>query len=263
MKPLAVVVAWTEAPEGPGAIESLEACDPVGPLALAVPSRAQPPSGSHQVLPVDSLWSSQALADVLRWFASTDADFLLLVASPGLRLCARGLDRLIECARTSGAALAYGDYVIQDPGGQTELRPLLDHQPGSLRDDFEFGPLVLMSRQGLAGLAEELLRADPPLNHGAFYDLRLRLSERGPLVHLPEPLCAQPARTAGQPGRSQFDYVDPSNRAYQIEQERVATAHLERIGAWFEHGNIGLGSVTKPAPAEGKPAPVTRYERVV
>src|SRR5207237_8051172 len=30
------------------------------------------------------------------------------------------------------------------------------------------------------------------------------------------------------------DYVDPRNRDYQIEMERVATAHLKRIGAWLE-----------------------------
>jgi glycosyltransferase involved in cell wall biosynthesis len=30
-----------------------------------------------------------------------------------------------------------------------------------------------------------------------------------------------------------FSYVDPRNRNYQIEMEKVATAHLKRIGAWL------------------------------
>jgi len=30
-----------------------------------------------------------------------------------------------------------------------------------------------------------------------------------------------------------FNYVDPRNRNYQIEMEKVATAHLKRIGAWL------------------------------
>ncbi len=30
------------------------------------------------------------------------------------------------------------------------------------------------------------------------------------------------------------DYVDPGNRDYQLEMEQVATAHLQRIGAFLE-----------------------------
>ena len=34
--------------------------------------------------------------------------------------------------------------------------------------------------------------------------------------------------------QKQFDYVDPKNRAVQIEMERAATEHLKRIGAWLK-----------------------------
>jgi glycosyltransferase involved in cell wall biosynthesis len=35
-------------------------------------------------------------------------------------------------------------------------------------------------------------------------------------------------------GEKQFDYVDPRNRAVQIEMEKACTAHLKRIGAYLE-----------------------------
>ena len=35
-------------------------------------------------------------------------------------------------------------------------------------------------------------------------------------------------------GEKQFDYVDPKNRAVQIEMEQACTEHLKRVGAWLE-----------------------------
>jgi glycosyltransferase involved in cell wall biosynthesis len=34
--------------------------------------------------------------------------------------------------------------------------------------------------------------------------------------------------------QKQFDYVDPKNRAVQIEMEAAATEHLKRVGAWLK-----------------------------
>ena len=66
---------------------------------------------------------------------------------------------------------------------------------------------------------------------GALYDLRLRLSEKHAIVRIPEPLYSASMTDARPTGKKQFDYVDPRNRDYQIEMERIATAHLKRIGA--------------------------------
>src|SRR6202040_2372389 len=51
------------------------------------------------------------------------------------------------------------------------------------------------------------------------------------VVRIPEPLYSASMVDARPTGEKQFDYVDPRNRDYQIEMERIATAHLERIGA--------------------------------
>jgi glycosyltransferase involved in cell wall biosynthesis len=65
-------------------------------------------------------------------------------------------------------------------------------------------------------------------------------------------------------GEKQFDYVDPRNRDYQIEMERVATAHLKRIGAWLQAGfeEVRFGSEIFPVKASVV-IPVRNRERTI
>src|SRR5262249_48599734 len=57
------------------------------------------------------------------------------------------------------------------------------------------------------------------------------LSEASAILHLPEPLYVRRIVDARASGQKVFDYVNPKNRDYQVEMEKIATAHLERIGA--------------------------------
>ena len=63
-----------------------------------------------------------------------------------LNLTATGLRRLAHVAADSQAAILYSDYFDQQADGAIKLHPLIDYQPGSLRDDFDFGQVVLLSR---------------------------------------------------------------------------------------------------------------------
>jgi glycosyltransferase involved in cell wall biosynthesis len=65
----------------------------------------------------------------------------------------------------------------------------------------------------------------------ALYDLRLRMKN---IVHVNEFLYTEIETDNRKSGEKQFDYVDPRNRAVQIEMEQVCTDHLKRIGAWLE-----------------------------
>lgn len=124
---------------------------------------------------------------------------------------------------TRGAGLAYAD-AAGAPG--------IDYQKGSLRDDFDFGPLLAISTRR----AREILEQAPGAadwKWGGLYDLRLRLSEVAPVVRVPEPLASVAEIDLRASGEKQFDYVDPRQRDYQLEMEAVATAHLKRVGAWL------------------------------
>ncbi|MCE5263955.1 MAG: glycosyltransferase family 2 protein [Deltaproteobacteria bacterium] len=170
---------------------------------------------------------------------------LLYVSRPGVRQDPRGLTRLLAVAEETGSGMVYADYAEQD-GDTLREHPVNDHQPGSLRDGFDFGPLILISTDAARGALRKYGEI-PPWRWAGWYDLRLKLStDRAPL-HLPERLCIVEG-TAG-PGAGQFAYVDPRNRPYQEEMEAAATAHLKRIGAW-------LAPVFREVPLSDHPFPV-------
>ena len=136
-----------------------------------------------------------------------------------------GLERLLQIADDSGAAMAYADHF-----DGASPAPVIDYQPGSVRDDFDFGGVQLwrtsVLKQAAAGMTEDY-------EFAGLYDLRLRGSEIGPLVHVPEMLYYEIEPDRRDSDVKAFDYVDPRNRAVQIEMEQACTAHLKRIGAWL------------------------------
>jgi glycosyltransferase involved in cell wall biosynthesis len=82
---------------------------------------------------------------------------------------------------------------------------------------------------------------------GALYDLRLRMKN---IVHINEYLYTEIETDLRKSGEKQFDYVDPKNRAVQVEMEEICTEHLKRIGAW-------LAPQFKEPQAGGETFPVT------
>ena len=107
--------------------------------------------------------------------------------------------------------------------------PRIDYQRGSIRDSFDFGPVIAVSLEA----AREAVGGNS-LKWGGLYDLRLRIAEKRAVVRIPEPLYGASLLDERPTGQKQFDYVDPRNRDYQLEMERIATAHLKRIGAWLQ-----------------------------
>ena len=142
------------------------------------------------------------------------------------------LDRIISIAEDTKADMLYADHykVVTDLEGVTHRKkhPLIECQKGALRDDFDFGS-VLVFRSASFKRAVRAMDAD--YEFGALYDLRLRMKK---IVHINEYLYTEIETDDRKSGEKQFDYVDPRNRAVQIEMEKICTAHLKRIGAWLE-----------------------------
>lgn len=127
-------------------------------------------------------------------------------------------DRIAGVLATPGVSMVYSDYFVE--GKRIDL---IDYQDGSLRDDFNFGAAVAVKTSLLPDGFTELH------NNIEWYRLRLDLSRKGRIIRIPEPLYSvcDSVTTA----ESQFDYVDPRNRDYQIAMEEICTAHLRDIGA--------------------------------
>ena len=180
-----------------------------------------------QTLSITDFASSDTMALVA---AHADTDYALLYTkSTPLALGQRALERMAQVAADTDAGLLYTDYYAQK-GDELLRNPTIDYQLGSVRDDFNFGSLLLFDAQRLK---QAVATSDAHFRFAGWYDLRLRLSEVAPIVRLPEFLYIEVEQDARRSGQKQFDYVDPKNRAVQIEMEQVCTAHLKRIRAYL------------------------------
>jgi hypothetical protein len=159
-------------------------------------------------------------------------------------------ERMRQALAGSGAGFVYSD---------SEGHPRIDYQRGSIRDNFDFGPVV-----GISVPAARKVWEDGNYRWAGLYDLRLRLSEAFPVVHVEEALYASSIADMRTSGEKQFDYVDPRNREYQIEMERAATAHLKRIGAWLAPDFRPVPRTSDAFPVEASVIiPVRNRERTI
>lgn len=180
--------------------------------------------------PMESQLSSATLMDIA---AKAKTEFTAIVTKPSeLDLGEGALERLARVATDSGAAMVYADrYERKEESGKwkVERHPAIDYQLGAIRDDFDFGPLLLVRTDLLKQWAQE--SATLLYTYSGLYDLRLWLSRHGELLHLNEYLYTEVEQDLRKSGEKQFDYVNPANRQVQIEREQVATRHLKAIGA--------------------------------
>lgn len=163
--------------------------------------------------------------------AKVDTPYVLLYTkSFKLQLGPYAVERLLQVAGDTDAGMVYTDY-YERKEGQTQNHPVIDYQDGSLRDDFDFGALLLYDaacfKKAVAGM-------DADYEFAALYDLRLKVSQCKKLFHLNEYLYTTVELDTRKSGEKMFDYVDPRNRGVQIENEKVCTRHLKDIGAFLE-----------------------------
>ena len=172
-----------------------------------------------------SLRSTETLRSIAE--AVSEKYMLIYTKDMPLEMGMFALDRILCIAEDTGADMLYADhYKMID--GQRKKHPLIAFQKGALRDDFDFGS-VLVFKSSSFRRAVRAMETD--YEFGALYDLRLRMKN---IVHVNEYLYTEIETDNRKSGEKQFDYVDPRNRAVQIEMEKVCTEHLKRIGAWLE-----------------------------
>ncbi len=140
------------------------------------------------------------------------------------------LERFLELSSGSGAAMVYSDYFDRIEG-KLSGHPVIDYQSGSLRDDFEFGPVLFFDSRILIQAAGSISES---LAFAGLYQLRLNVSQCGQLIRIPEYLYTVEPIDTRISGKKMFDYVDPKNREVQLEMEKAATAHLKEIGGYLE-----------------------------
>jgi hypothetical protein len=160
----------------------------------------------------------------------TVSDYILLYTKPfSLDLGKFALNRMMRVCDDTGAGMVYSDY-FENKNNTLAPHPVIDYQEGSLRDDFNFGSLMLYRTSAFKKACESM---NEFYQFAGLYDLRLKVSQSGMPVHIPELLYTEIETDVRKTGEKQFDYVDPRNRAVQIEMEKACTIHLKKVNAWL------------------------------
>ena len=182
-----------------------------------------------QTLEVDSVTSSRTIKLILQNAAGAHA--LLVVHDIPMDFAQYGVQRMHQVV-ASGAAMVFSDYYDMNKQAKRTAHASIDYQLGSIRDDFNFGSVLMFNDNALREAAGHLNGADHKF--AGLYNLRLSASRYGPIVRIPEFLYSKIETDSRKSGEKQFDYVDPRNRAVQVEMEQVATDHLKKIGAYLK-----------------------------
>ena len=190
--------------------------------------------------------STKAIKEIAQ---QTTEPYTMICLKPDIEWVYLGQERMVQVMEMTGATMVYADHFNKLKIKNEELKiteaPVIDYQIGALRDDFDFGAVLLWDTAKLKALVAQM---DTEYEFAGLYDLRLRAEK---LEHVPEYLYYEVETDTRKSGEKLFDYVDPRNRQVQIEMEQCVTAHLKRIGAYLKPGEY------KELPVTGNPYPVT------
>jgi hypothetical protein len=180
-----------------------------------------------ETMDIDSIRSTATIKKIA---SKANTEYTLIYTkSADLRLGMFALDRMLQLAKDSGAGMVYADH-YQIVNNEKKNSPVITYQKGSLRDDFNFGSVLIYKSEELKKAATEM---DIAYKFAGIYDLRLKVSQTSELVHINEYLYSEIENDTRKSGEKLFDYVDPKNRDMQIEMEKACTNHLKKIGAYL------------------------------
>ena len=208
-------------------------------LNIGNEAKGECPAGC-EMLEVKSLEASSTMRVIA---ARADSDFVMVYTKyttlrPGLF----ALERMMRLAADSGAGMVYADRYNVTADGHRSNAPVIDYQQGSLRDDFDFGSVLMFTTEAFVKAAN-MMKAD--YDAAGLYDLRLKLSQIAPIVHINEYLYSDVETDIRRSGEKIFDYVDPRNRNRQLEMEAACTEYLKEVGGYlvpeFEHIDFDKG----------------------
>ncbi|WP_297272213.1 glycosyltransferase family 2 protein [uncultured Bacteroides sp.] len=228
MKTIDCFVPFAGTAQAEATVKGLQETGLVNKIVLLATADTTESLPQCELLQTDALQSSKTMKAIAE---KATADYVLLYTKhTTLNLGMFALERMIHILDDCGAGMVYADhYQVKD--GKQSNAPVIDYQQGSLRDDFDFGSVLLFRADALKEAASRM-KAD--YQFAGLYDLRLKLSQSESLVHINEYLYTEVENDTRKSGEKIFDYVDPKNRNRQIEMEAACTEHLKEIGGYLE-----------------------------
>jgi Glycosyl transferase family 2 len=229
MKPLTVVAPYSPRLSFEKTLLSLMKTALVERIVIASEESVDLQLDKCRVLVAGPIFSHETLSQILSEIKTKYIFFL--PRAQQISIGPKALERILEKAEPTKTGLVYTDFYDESERGKI-LHPLNDYQPGSVRDDFDFGAMTLFSVSAIRKALKKYGNI-PRVKFAGLYDLRLKISIDHPTCHLKEPFYS--VMRTDEPSGSQklFAYVDPQNRALQKEMEAVFTDYLKKIGAYL------------------------------
>lgn len=148
-----------------------------------------------------------------------------------INLQPHAIRRMRQVGEDTDVSLVYAWCRELNDDGSLLDHPLIQYTPGSVRDDFDFGGLVMLNAADVLSATEDFEPDESDYMDGGWYSLRLRLSQGRFFQMVPEYLYTMKRIDYRKSGEMQHDYVDPRNIHYQAEMEEVLYQHLFEIDA--------------------------------
>ena len=236
MKQINCFIPFLDLEQTRATVANLQQSELVNKIYLLSTSTPTNELAGCEILSIDSQNSSNTMSQIIAH--STVAYTLIYTKATALELGQFALDRFMTIANDTAAGLVYSDYYQIIEGTRSNL-PVIDYQEGSVRDDFNFGSVLFYSSDVLKKIS---VTNESGYQFAGLYDLRLKVSQIAKLIHINEYLYTEIEFDNRKSGEKQFDYVDPKNRAVQIEMEKACTEHLKSIGAFLSptFQNVGF-----------------------
>ena len=229
MKPITAFLPYTGAAFTRETVEFLRTSGLVEHVVLLALGEDLSPIEGCLTVPAATLHGSKTMAALAKYTKTPYT--LLLLHDTQIDFGQFAIERFLRVAAETGAGMVFADYFDMKEGKRTP-HPVIEYQLGSLRDDFNFGSVVLLQSAAVKRAATDVKGVK--LAFAGWYALRLAISRRAPLVRVGEYLYSKVESDVRKSGEKLFDYVDPKNRQVQIEMEQAATAHLKKIGAYLK-----------------------------
>lgn len=164
--------------------------------------------------------------------ADTDSYIMLQLDDREVTFDENALRRIEQLAVQCKAKFIYCNYREKLPDGSVILHPVIDYQRGSFRNDFDFGPVVVVDATRLLSCISLIKERDfeGTFADGGWYLLRLYLCS-DKVQAIPEYLYTVERVDHRKSGEKQHDYVDPRNADYQKSMEKAFTCYLQHTCA--------------------------------
>jgi glycosyltransferase involved in cell wall biosynthesis len=179
----------------------------------------------------------------------SSGDYLLYIDNSGAEIYLKHsatATLLLTAERHPDCGLVYTDYELDRGGTNVEIQ-LLKHHSGRVRDNQDYGRVLLFNKPAL----NKCGGFDNDLQFNTLYDIRLKVSEHSEIIHVANRYNGSLYRIVAEAkGHNVFDYLLAS-RESQVEAEEVLKNHLKRIKAY-----LAPGKFYQPRPQDTKKVPL-------